>query len=98
MDILHIMAGAAHGGAETACIDMVLAMHESGQRVGLVTRTNPRNQRLIDAGIPVYTLPFGGAIDIYTPFALKRIFKQFRPQIVQTWMSRAAAKTPRADF
>lgn len=95
MDILHIMAGAAHGGAETACIDMVLAMHESGQRVGLVTRTNPRNQRLIDAGIPVYTLPFGGAIDIYTPFALKRIFKQFRPQIVQTWMSRAAAKTPR---
>lgn len=95
MDILHIMAGAAHGGAETACIDMVLAMHESGQRVGLVTRSNPRNKRLTQAGIPLYTLPFGGAIDLYTPFAMKRIFKQFRPQIVQTWMSRAAAKTPR---
>lgn len=95
MTILHIMAGAAHGGAETACIDMVLAMHEAGERVALVTRKNPRNDRLIAAGIPVYTLPFGGAIDLYTPFALRRIIRAVKPRIVQTWMSRAAAKTTR---
>lgn len=95
MTILHIMAGAAHGGAETACIDMVLAMREAGSDVALVTRKNPRNDRLIAAGIPVYTLPFGGVIDLYTPFALRRIIRTVKPRIVQTWMSRAAAKTPR---
>lgn len=95
MKILHVMAGGAHGGAETACIDMVLAMHEAGQDVTLVTRKNPRNERLTAAGIPVHTLPFGGAVDIFTPFMLGRIIKRFKPAIVQTWMSRAAAKTRR---
>lgn len=95
MRILHVMAGAAHGGAETACIDMVLAMHEAGQKVGLVSRTNPRNECLTAAGIPVFTLPFGGVLDIYTPWAMRRIIRRFGPDIVQTWMSRAANKTPR---
>ncbi|MCD8498195.1 MAG: glycosyltransferase [Alphaproteobacteria bacterium] len=95
MKILHVMAGGKHGGAETACIDMVLAMHEAGQDVALVTRDNPRNERLKAAGITVYSLPFGGVIDIYTRFALTRIIKRFKPDIVQSWMSRASAKTPR---
>lgn len=89
------MAGGAHGGAETACIDMVLAMREAGQDVALATRRNPRNERLQAAGIPVYTLPFGGLLDFYTPFMMGRLIRRFRPDIVQTWMSRAAAKTPR---
>lgn len=89
------MAGAAHGGAETACIDMVLAMKAAGETVALVTRANPRNERLKEAGIPVTTLPFGGAIDLYTSYALGRVIRRYKPDIVQTWMSRSAAKTPR---
>lgn len=88
------MAGNKTGGAETACIDMVLAMHEAGETVALATRDNPRNERLTQAGIPFFTLPFGGWADIYTPLALKRIIREFKPQIVQSWMSRGASKVP----
>lgn len=95
MKILHVMAGAKHGGAETACIDLCLAMHEAGLDVALATRRNDaRNARLIDAGIAVYTMPFGGAVDLYTPFALRRVIKQFQPDVIQGWMQRGPAKIP----
>jgi glycosyltransferase involved in cell wall biosynthesis len=89
------MAGAKHGGAETAFVDMCLALHETGEDIAVATRANDlRVGQLRDAGIAVYELPFGGAIDIYTPWRLKKIIRDFAPQIVQTWMSRAAQKTP----
>lgn len=92
--ILQVMAGAETGGAETAFIDMVLALHEAGVKQQAVTRKNARNERLKQAGIPVFELPFGAALDIYTPHAMKKIIAGFKPHIVQTWMSRAAQKTP----
>lgn len=96
MRILQVLAGGSHGGAETAFVDMCIAMHEAGQAVEVVTRKNPvRVPQLQKAGIKVHLLPFGGKIDVYTPFAMKRIIKKFKPDIVQTWMSRASDKTPR---
>lgn len=95
MKILQVMAGNDHGGAETAFIDMCIAMHEAGAEIEVATRANPvRVPRLEAAGIKVHTLPFGGPIDIFTPWKLGRIIKKFSPLIVQTWMSRAAQKTP----
>ncbi|MBI1301673.1 MAG: glycosyltransferase [Alphaproteobacteria bacterium] len=96
MKILQVLAGAKHGGAETACIDMCVALSEAGQNVEVATRQNDiRVPRLRAAGIKVHILPFGGKIDIYTPFALRGIIKEFQPDIVQTWMSRAAQKVTR---
>ncbi|MBI1326134.1 MAG: glycosyltransferase [Alphaproteobacteria bacterium] len=92
--VLQVMAGAETGGAETAFADMVLALHEAGVPQQVVTRKNTRNESLIQAGIPVFTLPFGSLIDIYTSFALRGIIRRFKPDIVQTWMSRAAQHTP----
>lgn len=95
MKILHVMAGAKNGGAEMACVDMAIAMHEAGEDVAVVTRANPvRVPLLKEAGVPVYTLPFGGAVDIYTPWALGQLIKELKPMVVQTWMARAAKKTP----
>ncbi|MGH1377885.1 MAG: glycosyltransferase [Alphaproteobacteria bacterium] len=96
MRILQVLAGAPHGGAETAFVDMCIAMHEAGHVVEVATRANSgRVPRLEEAGIKVHTLPFGGSIDIYTPFALRRIICEFRPDIVQSWMSRASQKVTR---
>lgn len=96
MRILQVLAGAPHGGAETAFVDMCIAMHDDGQVIEVVTRANEgRVPRLRAAGITVHTLPFGGAVDIYTPFALRRIVQQFKPDIVQSWMSRASQKVTR---
>ena len=87
------MAGAPHGGAETAFVDMCLALHQAGQHIEVVTRPHAtRVPRLEQAGIGVHQLPFGSALDLYTVFRIRRIIAKFQPQLVQTWMSRAARK------
>ena len=89
------MAGGEHGGAETAFVDMCIAMRDAGIDIEVATRANDvRVPRLKEAGLMVHTLPFGGPIDIFTPWKLGRIIRDFKPLIVQTWMSRAAQKTP----
>lgn len=89
------MAGASHGGAETAFVDMCLALADAGEQIEVVTRANPlRVARLEKAGLKVHELLFGGVWDVYTPLMLKKIIRQFQPHIVQTWMSRASWKTP----
>lgn len=90
------MAGARHGGAETAFVDLCAAMAESGVEVTVVSRPNPRLDRLRALGLAVHTLPFGGPLDLYTGWRLRQIVRQIRPDILQTWMSRAARHVPRA--
>ena len=95
MKILQVMAGAEHGGAETAFVDMCLALQEAGQQIEVATRGNDvRAPRLLEAGLKVHKLPFGGVADLYTPWALTKVVKDFQPDIVQTWMARAAWKMP----
>lgn len=95
MKILQVMAGGKHGGAEMAFVDMCIAMHEAGMEIEVATRANKVRVPLLEkAGIKVHTLPFRGPVDIYTPWRLGKIIEKFSPLIVQTWMSRAAQKTP----
>lgn len=94
MRILQVMAGAEQGGAETVFFDLCLALHEAGVSQKIVTRRGARISRLRDAGLEVECLPFGGAIDMYTPWKLRRIIKEYQPNIVQSWMSRAASAVP----
>ena len=95
MKILQVMAGAQHGGAETAFVDMCMALHEAGEQVEVVTRPNPlRVTQMEKAGLKIHELRFGGVLDIATPLRMKKIIAAFQPHIVQTWMSRAAQKTP----
>lgn len=96
MRVLQVMAGAAQGGAETAFQDIVLALSAAGLSQKVVMRPNnpERVAAFRAAGIPVETLPFGRALDIYTPWKIKKVIADFQPDIVQTWMSRATHKTP----
>lgn len=99
MKILQVMAGAEHGGAETAFVDMCIALYEAGEHIEVATRANKiRVPRLESAGIKVHVLPFGSAIDVFTPWCLQKIIEKFQPDIVQTWMSRAIQKVPRWNF
>ncbi len=93
------MAGNHHGGAETAFVDMCIAMHQSrannenAVELEVVTRSNPiRVPKLRKAGIKVHELPFGSKIDMFTPWKMKKIIKKFQPDVVQSWMSRAPSK------
>lgn len=95
MKILQVMAGAPHGGAETAFVDMCLALADAGEQIEVATRANPlRVGQLEKAGLKVHELRFGGLADFTTTPQLKKIIRSFEPHIVLTWMSRAAQKTP----
>ena len=93
---MQIMAGAPHGGAESAFEDICLALSASGIHQQIILRDNnpERIQKFRDAGVDVRTLPFGGLLDFYTPWKIRKLIADFNPQIVQTWMSRATQKTP----
>ena len=96
MRIMQVMAGAERGGAETAFVDMCLALRDAGISQRIVTRANDlRVPQLREAGLQVDCLPFGGYPDIYTPYKIGRLIRAWKPQIVQTWMSRASWKVPR---
>ena len=95
MRILQVLAGAEHGGAETAFVDMCIALKEAGQDVRVVTRPNSsRVLTMRKAGLDVTELPFSGKLDFKTPRAMKAIIRDYKPHVVQTWMSRASQKTP----
>lgn len=99
MRVMQVMAGADRGGAETAFVDMCLALHEAGIDQLVVTRANDlRVAQLEQAGLTVKCLPFGGKLDVYTPWRLKQIAAKYKPDIVQTWMARASWKTPKGPY
>ena len=93
--VLQAMAGAPHGGAEAFFTRLVIALHRAGlsQRV-VIRRDAARAAKLRAAGIEPIELPFGGLLDIATPLALARVLRDFRPQIVLSWMSRATRMMP----
>jgi len=98
MKILHVMAGAEFGGAEGACVDMALAMKEAGGDIMVATRPNAiRVPKLEAAGIPVKTMRFGGRLDAFTKWKLRKTIKEFQPDIVQCWMSRGPSFVEKWD-
>lgn len=96
MRIFQLCAGAATGGAETAFVDTCLAMREANMDVTAICRPHEAMMRQLQkGGVPLFTLPFGGLFDFTTCAVLKKLIKDHKPAIVQTWMNRAAKHCPR---
>lgn len=102
MRVIQIMAGAAHGGAETAFIDIVGAF-ERAKKAGtldveqkVIIRKNKERADLIRSfGIEPIELKFGNPFfDKKTARKIKKIIQEFKPDIVQTWMNRATKHCP----
>lgn len=93
--VMQAMAGAAHGGAESFFTRLVTALHRAGLSQRVVIRSDrARAEKLRAAGLDPLQLPFGGVLDVATPLALARAIREFRPQIVLSWMSRATRMMP----
>ncbi len=90
-----VMAGAAVGGAETFYVRIVSALAAAGEEVLAVIRRHPaRAQALRAAGLAPVELAFGGPFDCLTRPRLARSLRGFSPQLVMSWMNRAARFTP----
>jgi glycosyltransferase involved in cell wall biosynthesis len=94
--LLQAMAGAPLGGAEAFFERLAPALDRAGvdQRI-VIRRDAGRAGRLRAAGIEPVQLRFGGRLDFATSRALRRQIKDFDPDIVLGWMSRAARFCPR---
>ena len=97
MRLMQVMAGSRHGGAEAFFERLTIALGARGVTQRVVIRREPaRAARLRAAGLSVRELPFGGPLDLYTPFALRREIALQQSDVVLAWMNRGAAKTPRS--
>jgi glycosyltransferase involved in cell wall biosynthesis len=98
--VFHVLAGAAHGGAETFAVRLAVAMHRAGMEGAMAIRPHAgRAARLAEAGVPCVQLPFGPpAIDLWTRLRLAAEIRRFRPDAVISYMSRASALTPRGPW
>lgn len=98
MRVMQLMAGAKHGGAEAFFTRLTLALHKAGLDQKVVLRPDPaRERQLADGGVPATTLAFGGKLDITTRLGLRREIAHFKPDVVLSWMNRAASFCPKPN-
>ena len=91
MKVLHAMAGASVGGAETFFVDAVRAIDELGIEQNIVTRNNNQHKIEVIEGLnlPLQTVSFNRRFKWSTQSALNKQIVQFEPDIVHHWMGRA---------
>ena len=92
------MAGARHGGAEAFFVRLAIALQRAGldQRL-LIRQHDERAGELEAAGLALRELRFRGRLDYSTPRRIRAEIRTWQPQVVLSWMSRAASMTPRGD-
>jgi glycosyltransferase involved in cell wall biosynthesis len=97
--VAHVMAGAVNGGAEMFFERLCVALHDAGEDVLPVIRTDPaRAVRLRAAGLAPAQLGFGTPLDFWTRPRLRRVLQAFRPRVVVSWMNRANMHGARGDW
>ena len=96
MRLLQLMAGAEHGGAEEFFVRLALAFERANVNQRVVIRGYPSRQaQLATGGVRTDTLPFRRWFDFWTSVKLSNIIRDWRPDIVLTWMSRASQACPK---
>src|SRR5438046_820389 len=96
MRVLHVVAGAATGGAETFSLDAITALAERGIEQKVLCR--PHRQTLVrlgEAAVPYETLAFRPAARLVGgPAAIRHAAMAWGADLVHAWMSRAASFVP----
>ncbi len=91
--IVHVIIGLNVGGAELMLKRLVLHSQQKGNlhhEVISLTDLGVIGQDLKEAGIRVYTLNMSSLLSIFSIyFSLKKLLKEIKPDIVQTWMYHA---------
>jgi glycosyltransferase involved in cell wall biosynthesis len=86
---LHVIGGKGLGGAERFFVRLVNALARNGQPVAAVTVAGGEIARAVDPAVRQYHAPMLGAWDLYSRWRINRAIRDFRPDVVQTYMGRA---------
>jgi glycosyltransferase involved in cell wall biosynthesis len=96
--ILHVIAGAPTGGAETFSTDAIVALAAEGVQQHVICRPHPIPlRRYAEAGVAVTPASFA-PLTRFTgaPGRIRRLARDFNADAVHAWMGRAASFVPRA--
>lgn len=98
MRILHIMAGRGLGGAETYSTDVMLSLHQAGiDQCVVMSNQAPRFAELKTAGLTLNDGVLSSSLRFMQRLRLRRLIKDYRPDIIHCWMRRAASLLPDVD-
>jgi len=94
--ILHIIAGARHGGAETFCLDAICALDDAGVKQHVICRPHKYYLEVLTSrNILFDTMSFNRLDKIWTgPNLIRKRIESFHPDVVHAWMGRAASFVP----
>jgi len=99
MRLLQIMASNKRGGAELFFARLSLAMQSVGiEQCAVLRQGADCRAELHEHGVPTVTLPFWWSGEPLTKWLLGRQIAEFSPDIVLSWMSRAAGCCPPGPF
>lgn len=97
MRILHVIAGAKEGGAESIMLDAALALAEAGIEQHVITRDH--NQARLDAlrgaGVAYTIASFDKVWRESTKAAIRGVVEAFKPDVLHYWMGRAGTFAPK---
>jgi glycosyltransferase involved in cell wall biosynthesis len=97
--VLQIIAGAQHGLAEAMFERLGLALAATGMPLAAaVRRHSGRADRLRTVGISVDELPFSRHHERRTRRGVERLIDSFQPDLVVSWLARAARTVPEGAF
>jgi glycosyltransferase involved in cell wall biosynthesis len=98
MRILHVIAGAGRGGAETFCLDAIEALHEAGVTQRVVCRPHGHFLAALDKrGVSYDLMAFNYRDRLGRGRALiEKSAAAFAPDLVHAWMGRAASFIPKS--
>lgn len=90
MRILHVITGLNNGGAEAVLYRLITGDNQNTHLVIVLMDQGVYGDRLISAGIPVYTLNMPrGRVTIKGVIELYRLVRLIKPNLVQSWMYHA---------
>ncbi|MEH6578322.1 MAG: glycosyltransferase [Amphritea sp.] len=98
--VAQVMAGAPIGGAENFYTRLVASLAAYPQlQQHAFTRANERRESILaDAGVPVSTFRLGGPLQFFNNRQYVKALKEWRPDIVLTYMNRPTKLTPSGDY
>jgi glycosyltransferase involved in cell wall biosynthesis len=90
---LHIIGSKHSGGAERFFARLVTALNERGHAIHAVTPPRSMVKPLLSADVPWSPVAMRGVWDLQSRYAIRKLARALRPDIVQTYMGRATRLT-----
>jgi len=90
--VMFLITGLAYGGAETQLVNLAISLKKRGWEVRVVSMLPPQafTEELKEAGIPLSTLNMRrGVADPRAVFGLVKMLREWRPQILTSFMFHA---------